>query len=166
MLASIQPYLLDVFLGLFLIYFTVLGYRRGLVQTVGQLLGAVAGFWIAKRWALPLSHTVQLFVPLSAELVQVVVFILIFFVADRVVSFLFWIVDKFFKIVTLLPFLSTVYAILGAVVGFFDGIFLIGSLSYVILALHLNPAWMVWIAASRIGTVSQMLFYRVLGVLT
>jgi uncharacterized membrane protein required for colicin V production len=165
MFAAIQPYLVDILLGLFLIWFTFLGYQRGLVQTIGQLLGAVGGFWIAKTWALPISHAVQTFVPLSAGTIQIIVFILIFLVADRIVGFVFWIVDKLFRIVTLLPFLSSIYAILGALIGLFEGIFLVGSLSYIIVTLHLNPAWMVWISASRIAVFSQTVFYRALGFL-
>lgn len=165
MFASLQPYLVDGLLALFLIWFTFLGYQRGLVQTVGQLLGAVGGFWIAKTWALSISHIVQSFVPLSAGTIQIIVFILIFLIADRIVSFIFWIVDKLFKIVTLLPFLSTIYTILGALIGLFEGIFLIGSLSYIIVTLHLNPAWMAWISASRIAVFSQTVFYRALGFL-
>lgn len=165
MFAAIQPYLVDILLGLFLIWFTFLGYQRGLVQTIGQLLGAVGGFWIAKTWALPISHAVQSFVPLSAGTIQIIVFILIFLIADRIVSFIFWIIDKLFRIVTLLPFLSSVYAILGALIGLFEGVFLVGSLSYIIVTLHLNPAWMVWIYASRIAVFSQTVFYRALGFL-
>ena len=164
-LTALQPYLVDVILVAFLLWFTVLGYQRGLVQTIGQLLGAAGGFWIAKTWAEPLTNTVHLFVPLDRGLIQIVVFILIFLLADRIVSFIFWIADKLFKIVTVLPFLSTVHAILGAVVGLFEGIFLIGSLSYVIFTLRFNPVWLAWITHSRIASFSQNVFYRVLGFL-
>lgn len=164
-LTTIQPYAVDVLLGVFLLWFAVLGYRRGIVQTIGQLLGAVAGFWIAKTWALPISHTVGLIVPLSAAVIQIVVFILIFLVADRLVGLVFWLLDKFFKIVTLLPFLSTLDTLLGALIGLFEGVFLVGSLSYIIITLHFDPRWMSWISSSHIATFSQTVFYRALGFL-
>lgn len=162
---AIQPYLIDAVLALFLVWFTFLGYQRGLVQTVGRLIGAVGGFWIAKTWALPLANAAQLILPLDRGLIQIIVFILIFVLADRFVSFVFWILDRLFRIVTVLPFLSTVHTLLGAVVGLFEGVFLIGSLSYVILTLHLNPSWMAWISRSRIAMFSQDVFYRILGFL-
>ncbi len=164
-MSVLQPYLVDGLLAIFLIWFTFLGYKRGLVQTIGQLLGSVGGFWIAKTWAMPIASTVQLVVPLNRGLIQIIVFILIFILADRLVSFVFWIADKLFTIVTILPFLSTIHAVLGAVFGCFEGVFLIGSLSYVIITLHLNPTWMSWISSSHIATFSQTVFYRVLGFL-
>jgi uncharacterized membrane protein required for colicin V production len=164
-LAALQPFLVDGLLALALLYFTVTGYRRGIVQTIGQLLGTVLGFWIAKTWALPIANTVGLVVPLSSAVIQIIVFILIFIVADRLVGLVFWLLDKIFKIVTLLPFLSTVDSLLGGVVGLFQGVFLIGSLSYIILTLRLNPAWMAWISDSRIASFSQTVFYRLLGFL-
>ncbi len=164
-LTTLQPYAVDVVLGIFLIWFTFVGFRRGIVQTAGQLIGAVVGFWIAKTWALPISNTVHLFVPISIAVIQIIVFILIFLFADRIVSLVFWLLDKLFKIVTLLPFLSTLDSLLGALIGLFEGIFLIGSLSYVIITLHLNPSWMAWITRSHIAIFSQTVFYRVLGFL-
>ncbi len=164
-LAAVQPYLVDGLLALILVGFAVLGYRRGIVQTVGQLLGAVLGFWIAKTWALPIASTVGLVIPLSAAFIQVMVFIVIFFIADRLVGLVFWLLDKLFKIVTLLPFLSSLDSLLGGLIGLFEGVFLIGSLSYIIITLHLNPTWMAWITHSRIASFSQTVFYRLLGFL-
>jgi len=155
----------DILLALFLGWLTFLGYQRGFLQTVGHLIGAVGGFWVAKVWALPIANMIHLILPWNRGLIQIVVFIFIFFLADRFVSFLFWIVDKLFKIVTVLPFLSTIHGALGAVFGLFEGVFLIGSLSYVIITLRLNPSWMTWISDSRIATFSQGVFYRVLGFL-
>lgn len=164
-LTTFQPYVVDIILAAFLFWFTFLGYQRGLVQTVGQLVGAVGGFWIAKTWALPLANTVHLFTSLDRAWTQLIIFVLVFVIADRLVAFVFWLADRLFRIVTILPFLSTIHTLLGAVVGFFEGVFLIGSLSYVIITLRLNPAWLAWISRSRLATFSQDVFYRVLGFL-
>ncbi len=93
MWTSLRPYLADILLGLFLVWHIYLGYTRGLVQTIGQFMGAIGGFWIAKTWALPISHIVESFVPFNLGLIQIVVFVLIFFVADRLVGFIFWMID-------------------------------------------------------------------------
>lgn len=159
----LQTHLVDVILAVILLGFAVNGFRSGLVVALGQLCGAVAGFWIARTWSGWLGAILHGLIPGRSGIMQFIAFVTIFLLVDRLVGLLFWLADKALKILTILPFLSTIHSILGAIVGFAEGLLLIGSSSYIVLTLRLDPLLLTWIGRSAIAPVAQTFFYRVLG---
>ncbi|GEM_PF-529117 len=163
LLSFIRAHWVDAVLAIILGSFIVSGYRRGLIQTLGQAVGAVAGFWIARQWSGWLSHLLSPFFSSRAGLVHFVAFVIIFLIVDRLAGFVFWLLDKGLKIITILPFLSTIHQLLGALLGAIEGVLLIGASSYLILTLRLDPTLLVFVQHSSIAMFTQTIFYRVLG---
>jgi uncharacterized membrane protein required for colicin V production len=57
---------------------------------------------------------------------KIFAFIFIFIIVNRLIGFAFYILDRIFRFLSIIPFLKTINRILGAVLGFFEGILVIG----------------------------------------
>ncbi len=118
--------LLDIILIVILIMFVSFGFWFGLVHSLGALVGVVAGAFFAGRSFEPLAQWIHSMVGGSINLERVIIFIIIFTIINRLVGFLFWIIERAFKLLTMLPFLKTIDRLLGAVFAFLEGAFVLG----------------------------------------
>ncbi len=112
----------------------------GFFHTLGSLVGTVVGTFVGGWLHIPLGNWLAGIFG-NSQWVYIISFAVIFMVMSRLVGFGFHLLDTSFQIVTRLPFLSSVDKILGAVVGFFEGVLVIGLLLYVASRYELG-AWM------------------------
>lgn len=124
--------LFDIVLLVVATGFVLFGIRFGFIHTVGSLVGVVAGAFVATHYGAPLAAWFARLTNFDIQqLGKWVVFLIIFFVVGRLVGFLFWLVDKSLNVLLRLPFLNSINHLLGGILGFFEGSFIIGlSLFY------------------------------------
>src|SRR3989338_241187 len=118
--------LIDTVLLVILIMFVSFGFWFGLVHSLGALVGVVAGAFIAGRSFEPMAQWIHTVVGGSLNIERVIVFILIFTIVNRIVGFIFWLVERLYKVVAVLPFLKTIDRLLGAAFAFLEGAFVLG----------------------------------------
>lgn len=142
--------MLDTILIVILVMFVSFGFWFGFVHALGALIGVVAGAFFAGRSFEPLAQWLHSVVGGSLNIERVIVFILIFTIINRLIGFIFWIVERIFKIATMLPFLKTIDRVLGAAFAFLEGAFVLGlTLS---VALHFKiPLLQQGVAASGLA---------------
>jgi uncharacterized membrane protein required for colicin V production len=123
--------LLDVILLIMLFGFVFYGLFFGLVQTLGGLVGVFAGAIIASRlfeqvgqWLKPLFWG-------NAALSKIICFIILFILINRLAGLVFHIVDRIFGFLKIIPFLKSINSILGGLIGFLEGAFLLGGIIYI-----------------------------------
>lgn len=121
----------DVILIIILSGFVFYGLFFGLIRVIGGIAGVVLGSILASRFYLLFYTYVSSFFLGYDNLGQVVTFIFTFFLIRKLVVFGFAILDKIYKIASLIPFLTTFNRILGAALGLFEGILMIGLLLFV-----------------------------------
>lgn len=122
---------LDVVLLVVVAGFVLSGIRFGLIHTLGSLVGVVAGAFVATHYGTPLALWFAKLTNFDIQqLGKWVVFLIIFFVVGRLVGFLFWLVDKSLNVLLHLPFLSSINHLLGGILGFFEGSFIVGLSLY------------------------------------
>jgi membrane protein required for colicin V production len=122
--------LFDLILILLLGGFVMFGLWFGFFHTLGSLLGTVAGSAIAGAFYLILGAFFAMLLG-NPGLMNIFAFVLIFFIISRLVGFGFYILEKSFSIMTNLPFLHSIDRSLGALVGFFEGLLVIGLVLFV-----------------------------------
>lgn len=122
----------DIILLIILGGFTLFGLWFGFIHTLGSLLGTVAGAFVASHYYGPIANWVHSLTGGSENLVKVIVFVLVFTIANRLVGFAFWIVEKIFNILKVIPFLSTINRLLGGILGLFEGSLVLGLTLYFI----------------------------------
>jgi uncharacterized membrane protein required for colicin V production len=144
--------IIDIALLLGLAGFVFYGLFFGLIRSVGSLAGLLAGAYGASRLYLIVFNWVAGFHWGHEGLIKIICFIVCFTVISRLVSLIFVILDKFYSILTIIPFLKTINRLAGALLGFVQGSFVLGLFVYVIA--RYTPAGSPpaeWLASSQLA---------------
>ena len=144
-------------LGLMIVVggFALFGLWFGFVHTLGSLAGTLVGAYVASRYYEPMAQWLISITGWQGNTARVVMFILAFIVISRLVGFVFWFVDRILSVITRLPFISSINHILGAVLGFFEGLLTIGLVIYFIERVPLAPEHMQMIAKSSVAAAAS-----------
>lgn len=118
--------ILDFVLLIILFFFIATGFRFGLIMTLGSLLGTIIGVLVAGHYFEAGAGMLGGIFLGNENLARVVAFIIIFVLASRLVGLVFWLIDKFFKVLTVIPFLKSINRLAGGLLGFFEGAVVIG----------------------------------------
>jgi len=143
--------LFDVILLIIIAGFAMFGFWFGLIHTLGSLIGTVAGAYLASRWYEPMGDWLANITGWEGNVPNVVMFIIAFFVINRLVGFGFWVVEKTTDILTKLPFIEGINRFLGMILGAFEGILTLGLILYFIDKVPLSEKFMGYMANSLIA---------------
>jgi len=126
-----------ILLGIILLW-ALLGFKKGFLETLGSLVGIIIATLIASRFYPELSGWFG-----ATNFTNIIAFVVIFGVATKIMSLVFWILGKIFKLVTILPFISTFDRFLGLILGLVGGIFTMSIVLYFLSKYPLND----WLTA-------------------
>lgn len=107
------------------------------METVGSIVGIVLATVLASRFYPYLAHFVG-----DSNLMNILSFVIIFSASVKLVSLLFWLFGKIFQIITVLPLISTFDSLLGLILGFVEGVFILSVILYFMLKFPVN-SWIV-----------------------
>jgi len=151
--------ILDLILILALFCFIAFGFALGLVQTIGALIGVVVGAWAAGMYYDSFGAWLEPILLGHGNFARVIAFILLFVIINRLIGLVFWIINKLFNIISIIPFTKFLNRLLGAVFGLLEGILVLGLIIYFMsrfsisvwldaaLASSQVAAWLVWAAS-------------------
>ncbi|MFZ5390752.1 MAG: CvpA family protein [Patescibacteria group bacterium] len=122
--------LLDLLLILAVFGFIWFGFWFGIIHMIGSLLGTVVGAWLAGHYYDVLAAWLNNWLGLSGGWVTLASFLIIFIVFNRLVGFIFYLLDKTFNFLRFIPFLTTINRLAGAVLGFLEGALVLGLTLY------------------------------------
>ncbi len=131
--------------------FLFYGFFFGFIRTLGSLLGVIVGAWLASLFYLDFFNLIDpVFFGLD-NVGKVISFLIVFIIITKIVSILVVIADKTFDIISIIPFLKTINRLLGAVLGFVEGVVVLGLIIYV-LAVYGSSGGMVagWLVNSQV----------------
>ncbi|MBU1146153.1 CvpA family protein, partial [Patescibacteria group bacterium] len=97
--------LFDLILILILGGFVLYGLWFGLINTLGVLVGTIAGAFLAARWYEPVADWAGFLFGGHTNLAKVVCFLILFIIINRLVGLVFWLIDKIFSFFKIIPFL-------------------------------------------------------------
>lgn len=140
----------DIALIVIIACFGLFGLWFGFIQTLGSLLGTVLGTYLAGRYYEPMADWLTHVTGWSVNGSRVIMFILAFVLINRLVGFVFWLLAKFFGILTRLPFIHSIDKVFGAVLGIFEGILTMGIVFYFIARFPVSAPVMAWVASSKV----------------
>ncbi|MFZ2804027.1 MAG: CvpA family protein [Patescibacteria group bacterium] len=155
--------LVNIILILILMGFAGAGMKDGFVHTLGRVVGAVLGFVAANAWYIGASGFLAVFMPLGWA--KVLTFLIIYVVISHLVGLAFVLVDGVFRILSILPFLKSINSLLGLILGFFEGVLIVGGVIYLLLTFPLIPSITAWLAPSAVAQWILAVFHIFLGVL-
>lgn len=106
--------------------FGLFGVWFGFFHTLGSLLGTMIGVFLASRNFEPIVDWLMALTGWEDNFSRVLVFTLLFILINRLVGFLFWVIDRMFNVVTRLPFLQGINRLFGLALGVFEGFITVG----------------------------------------
>lgn len=115
-----------------------LGWRRGLIRSLGNLLADLVALFIAWRVFDLIAGWLEGLLPWSSNACSVSAFILIFVIADIIFTVLIFIIDRIFNWLAFIPFLKTINRIGGGIFGLIRGGLLISIFLYLLVVF---PEW-------------------------
>jgi len=124
--------LFDAILIVLLSSFVAFGLFFGLIHTFGALLGVLFGAWVSGHYFLVISGWISNLTGFSHNAINVIVFILLFILVNRLVALIFSLLDKVFHIIAIIPFLKSINKLAGAVLGLVQGALVLGLILYIL----------------------------------
>ena len=106
------------------------GIKFGLIEAVGGIIGLFIGAYMAGRYFEQVAGILENFLFHSTTFANIVAFILIFILVNRAVALIFWIIDKAFGIIAVIPFLKTFNHLLGGLFGLLEGLLFIAVIVF------------------------------------
>lgn len=143
--------ILDLVLLLILFLFIAFGFALGLVQTIGALIGVVAGVWLAGIFYEPVGSWLEPILLGHATTARIIAFILVFTIVNRLVGFIFWFINKIFNLISIIPFTKGLNRLLGALLGFIEGTLAIGIVLYFASRVTISDWWIGILTASKVA---------------
>lgn len=155
--------LVDIILLLLLLGFIGAGAKDGFVHTLGRMVGAVIGFVLAKLYYVKFGVMLALFMP--TPWANFISFTLLFILVTRLFGFAVKLIDGAFSILRHLPFLQSIDKVLGAILGFVEGVLIMGGVFFVVNVVKILPTVANWIHGSKVAFYIQSIFETVMAVL-
>jgi uncharacterized membrane protein required for colicin V production len=150
----------DVILLIFLGGFVMFGLWFGVIHTLGAIVGTFAGaFFAGLGYSYLGSWLTNIFG--HENLMMIFAFIFIFLIINRLIGFGFYVLDKIFNFLSVVPFLKSISKLLGGVLGFFEGMLVIGLSLFVIARFPVSDWFTTVLKASTLApwfvTISRVL---------
>lgn len=142
--------LIDVILIVIVAAFVFFGLFFGLVHTIGSLVGAVTGIFLATRFIDPAFAKFG-FLFGGGEIGKIILFIILFIVITRLVGIIFWVIEKVFGIITIIPFAKSLNRLLGAIFGFIEGIIVVGVVIFYAMQVLPNDTLLLALETSTVA---------------
>ncbi|HRY37025.1 MAG TPA: CvpA family protein [Candidatus Magasanikbacteria bacterium] len=124
--------LFDITLIIIIGSFGLFGLWFGLVHTLGSLIGMILGVFLATRYYETMANWLMNITGWQANFSKVLIFIIAFFLINRLVGLIFWIIDKLLGFITRLPFINGINRFLGLLFGLLEGAIGLGMVFYFI----------------------------------
>lgn len=124
--------LVDVVLIIVFFGFVFGGFALGLIRAVGAIVGLGLGTWVAGHYFMPAADWLAPFLGGNSSIANIISFLMIFIIVNRLVVLAFHLLDKAFHIIAIIPFLKSLNRIGGVILGAAEGILTIGVIIYVI----------------------------------
>jgi membrane protein required for colicin V production len=138
---------LDLILILVLFLFISFSFAMGLIQSIGGLIGVFVGAWAAGQFYEPFGAWLEPILLGNGSLARIVAFIVIFVLINRLVGLIFYVLNRVFHLVAIIPFTKSLNRLLGALFGFIEGCLVLGLILYFIARYGSESEWVVGVLA-------------------
>jgi len=129
--------IIDLILILITAGFVISGYKRGLVESLGSLLGFIFTLLIMARLYPWLMNHFQ-----GDFWTKILVFILALIVIVMIIRLAVWIIEKIFNLFSFIPGTRSLNKILGAGIGLISGLLMSSFLVWMLLEFPVENNWL------------------------
>jgi len=128
-------------------FFILSGLYHGFIRTIGSLIGLIGGTVVAS-WSVNWLSTI---LPLGEHPVWTIVFfVIILILCAQIIGWIFVLIDRAYKLLSIIPFLSSINKLLGGIVGLIEAIAVIAAIGYAAQTYLLEGAFQAAILGSQV----------------
>ncbi|MFA6593840.1 MAG: CvpA family protein [Candidatus Buchananbacteria bacterium] len=124
--------LVDVILIIIVLIFVMWGFVMGLIRSIGALVGIVLGTWLAGHYFMPVADWLTPVLMGHAVAAKIIAFLLVFIIVNRLTVLLFYLIDRGFKLISIIPFLGSLNRLGGMLLGLVEGVLTSGIMIFVL----------------------------------
>jgi len=135
-----ELYFFDYILLAIVAIFTWIGLWSGFIHTLGSFLGVFLGAALAARYYTHIAGAWDWVFFGNEKIAEIVIFVVIFVLISRVVGIIFWLANKIFGVVKLFPFLGSLNRLLGAILGFLEGVLILATVLFLVNQYQISPS--------------------------
>lgn len=147
--------IMDMILILVIAGFAFTGFWFGLIHMTGSLVGITIAAIVSGRYFEFVAEKLSFLFGGNENLGRVITFILIFVLVTRFVGVIFWLINKLFHLISIIPGLKTFNRIGGAILGLIEGIVLVSLSLFMLVRYPLSDTFTAMLANS--GVVEYLL---------
>ncbi|PIX61870.1 hypothetical protein CO057_02510 [Candidatus Uhrbacteria bacterium CG_4_9_14_0_2_um_filter_41_50] len=120
--------LADIFLIAIVLFFILVGLHQGFIRSLGSLVGMIGGIAAGSFGLAWFSQNVS---DLSESPVwTITIFIIIMLICSQLIGLAFELLDRIFKILSIIPFLKSINKLLGGILGLIEAVIILSSVLY------------------------------------
>lgn len=123
--------ILDIVLLVLLAFFTICGLKKGLIRSLGNLVGVIIGAYVASHFYLQVFEWGRDWAGDHEALGKVIAFIVLFVAATSLTNFIFFLIEKIFNLLAFIPGSKYINNLLGGILGLLEGSLFLGLILYV-----------------------------------
>ena len=113
-----------------LAYFALWGLKKGLIRAVGSIVGLILATVLASRYFEQAAALLMAFIGANINLARILAFVVLLIVINRLILWVFIIVEKAYIGLAVLPGMKMGNRLLGAVLGLIEGAIVLGLVIY------------------------------------
>ena len=132
----------DLILILFLAGWFFYGIYNGLIKAVGYVAGLIIGAWFATHFYLQTYEWLKWAFFGHENLGKIVSFIIVLAIINRLVALVFYVIEKIFDFLSIIPFTKTINRLAGGAFGLLEGALTLGLIIYVASRYALVNSWL------------------------
>lgn len=135
--------IIDIILLVLVGAFVVHGLWFGFIRTLGNGVGLIVGAIVASQYTGTAVDYLGFLFGNNTTVAGIVLFLLILIITQRLVGFIFWVIDKLFGFLKWLPFVGFINRLLGGLLGLVEGFVTVGAAVYFLQLLvpSLTSSW-------------------------
>ncbi|HZJ41103.1 MAG TPA: CvpA family protein [Candidatus Saccharimonadales bacterium] len=121
----------DIILAIILAIFIFSGLRKGLIRSLGRIIGLIAGAFVASHFYLTFFEWGRSWAGGHEAVGKVLAFIILFIVVTSLINLVFFLIEKVFNLIAIIPGSRYLNNILGALLGLLEGSLFLGLIVFV-----------------------------------
>jgi membrane protein required for colicin V production len=121
----------DIVLAVILAASVFSGLRRGLIRSLGSIIGLIIGAYVASHFYLIFFEWGRSFAGSHEAVGKVAAFVILFIVVTSLTNLIFFLIEKVFNLLAIIPGSRYLNNILGALLGLLEGSLFLGLIVFV-----------------------------------
>ncbi|QQG52805.1 MAG: CvpA family protein [Candidatus Falkowbacteria bacterium] len=121
----------DIVLAVILAIFVFSGLRKGLIRSVGSIIALIIGAYVASNFYLTFFEWGRSLVANHEAGGKIAAFIILFIAASSLTNLIFFLIEKVFNLLAIIPGSRYLNNILGALLGLLEGSLFLGLMVFV-----------------------------------